>query len=48
MASGLQAQQLTQIVSVDYSNEPLGEVLDDLSRDYDVKFSYSVDYIPLQ
>jgi len=48
MASGVQAQQLTQIVSVDYSNEPLGEVLDDLSRDYDVKFSYSVDYIPLQ
>ncbi len=44
----LQAQQLTQLVTVKYSNEPLGDVLDDISRNYDVKFSYSVDYIPLE
>lgn len=46
--SFLPAQELTQIVSVSYTNESLGEVLDDLSRTYDVKFSYSVDYIPLE
>lgn len=44
----MQAQQLTQIVTVTYSDEPLGAVLDDISRTYDIKFSYSVDYIPLQ
>lgn len=47
-ASLLQAQELTQIVTLSYANEPLGDVLNDLSRNYDVKFSYSVDYIPLQ
>ncbi|MEZ5038959.1 MAG: hypothetical protein R2828_03680 [Saprospiraceae bacterium] len=47
-AATAQAQQLTQIVNVDYSNEPLGNVLADISRNYDIKFSYSADYIPLQ
>ncbi|NET36435.1 MAG: hypothetical protein F6K19_31140 [Cyanothece sp. SIO1E1] len=44
----LQAQELTQIVTVTYSDQTLGHVLDDLSKNYDLKFSYSADYIPLE
>ena len=47
LGSSLQAQQLSQRVSLDYSNERLGYVLTDISTVYDVRFSYSSDFIPV-
>lgn len=47
LGASLQAQQLSQRVSLDYSNERLGYVLTDISTVYDVRFSYSSDFIPV-
>ena len=43
-----EAQALGQRVTLRYSGEPLGAVLADISHSYDVRFSYSPDFIPLQ
>ena len=42
-----QAQQLARKVTLRYSNEKLGNVLTDISTSYDVRFSYSADFIPV-
>ncbi len=41
------AQQLEQLVSLEYDKVPLGEVLQDISNRYEVYFSYSADFIPI-
>ena len=41
------AQQLAKKVTMRYSNEPLGNVLTEISTSYDVRFSYSSDFIPV-
>lgn len=46
--SGALAQPLGRKVSVQYAGKPLGAVLADISQSYDVRFSYSPDFIPLQ
>ncbi|MEM9919093.1 MAG: STN domain-containing protein [Bacteroidota bacterium] len=45
----LSAQQvdINQVVTLKYRNKPLGDVLDDISRSYNVQFSYSPDLIPI-
>lgn len=43
-----EAQSLGRKVTLAYSGEPLGEVLADISQSYDVRFSYSPNFIPLQ
>ena len=43
-----QSNSLSTTVSLDYDQAILGEVLSDLSRNYDINFSYSSDYIPLR
>lgn len=44
----LAAQPLNQKVTIQRSNEPLGQVLAGMSQDYGVRFSYSPDFIPLK
>jgi hypothetical protein len=44
----LVAQPLNQKVTIQRSNEPLGQVLAGMSQDYGVRFSYSPDFIPLK
>ena len=44
----LQGQALEQRVTLRYSGEPLGEVLTDISENYQVPFSYSPDFIPVE
>lgn len=46
-ALGLKAQQMDQIVSFSYTNEPLGGVIMDISSNYNVPFAYSPDFIPV-
>ena len=41
------SQQLAQKVTLKYTNEPLGSVLTEISTEYDVRFSYSKDFIPV-
>lgn len=41
------AQDMTQLVNLEYQGEPLATVLDDIHDDYAVNFVYSRDYIPL-
>ncbi len=43
----LSAQQMSQLVTLDYDKVPLGRVLDDISGRYAVFFSYSADFIPI-
>jgi hypothetical protein len=43
----LHAQSLQQSVNLRYSSEPLGAVLADISAEYNVRFSYSPDFIPV-
>lgn len=43
----LGAQPLAKRVSLNYKNEELGEVLAAISTTYDVRFSYSPDYVPV-
>lgn len=43
----LHGQVLEQRVTLRYSNKPLGEVLAHISEGYDVRFSYSPDFIPV-
>jgi hypothetical protein len=47
LASGAFAQSLERRVTLKYENEPLGEVLADISNVYDVRFAYSKDFIPV-
>jgi hypothetical protein len=44
----LEGQSLSQMVTIQQLNQPLGQVLAGISRDYGVRFSYSPDFIPLQ
>ncbi|MCB0551025.1 MAG: hypothetical protein KDD19_25870 [Phaeodactylibacter sp.] len=44
----LNSQSLDQRVTLRYSNEPLGEVLAGISQDYQVRFSYSPNFIPVE
>lgn len=41
------AQPLAKRVSLNYKNEELGDVLAAISTHYDVRFSYSPDYVPV-
>ena len=41
------AQQLAKRVTLHYTDVPLGNVLTDISISYDVRFSYSADFIPV-
>ena len=43
----LRGQMLEQRVTLRYTGAPLGEVLDDISRNYPVRFSYSPHFIPV-
>lgn len=45
--ANLHGQALEQRVTLRYANEPLGNVLADISRDYQVRFSYSPNFIPV-
>lgn len=45
--ASLQGQSLERRVTLRYASEPLGNVLADISRNYQVRFSYSSDFIPL-
>ena len=47
LAIALTGQSLQQKVTMKYSSEPLGEVLADISQSYQVRFSYSPDFIPV-
>lgn len=38
---------MDQLVRLNYRNDRLEDVLKDISRKYDVRFSYSIDYIPV-
>ncbi|MCB0628781.1 MAG: STN domain-containing protein [Saprospiraceae bacterium] len=42
-----QSNVLDKIVSLHYTNEPLGNVLTGISVDYDVRFAYSSDIVPV-
>ncbi|MBL7791540.1 MAG: STN domain-containing protein [Saprospiraceae bacterium] len=44
----MNAQPLQQKVSLNYTNEPLGYVLDAISANYRVNFSYSSNFVPVQ
>jgi len=46
-ATSAAAQSLSQKVTLAYANEPLENVLTDISRKYSVQFSYSRDFVPL-
>ena len=41
------AQSLSQKVTFTYANEPLENIITDISRKYSVQFSYSRDFVPL-
>ena len=41
------AQQMDQLVTLNYDKVPLGDVLQDVSSRYDVFFSYSADFVPV-
>ncbi len=45
---GAQSNSLNTLVSLEYDQVVLGEALSDISRTYDINFSYSSDYIPLK
>lgn len=46
---GLAAQpDLSQIVTIQYDGVPLEYALEDLEREYDLRFTYSKDFIPLR
>ena len=44
----LSGQSLQKTVSLSYNKQPLGSVLDDISKNYAVRFSYSKNYVPLK
>lgn len=46
-ATSATAQPLSQKVSFAYANEPLENIINDISRKYSVQFSYSRDFVPL-
>ena len=41
------AQDMDQLVTLACDNQPLGNVLNDISTNYQVKFTYSRDFIPM-
>jgi hypothetical protein len=47
LAAATTGQSLQQKVTMKYSGEPLGQVLTDISQSYQVRFSYSPDFIPV-
>lgn len=47
MTTALQAQTLQKRVTLQYSSKKLEAVLDDISNNYDVNFSYSSHFIPI-
>lgn len=46
-AASATAQPLSQKVSFAYANEPIENIINDISRKYSVQFSYSRDFVPL-
>jgi hypothetical protein len=46
-ASALWSQTLTTPVTLRYQNQPLGYVLEEISRKYEVRFAYSSYYVPV-